>query len=225
MKKFLAGVLSVCLLCGALTLTGCGGKSLDTDDTYNVFIYKVQREQLASGEVVHHGYKLQDSFTLPSGQMYEITKYEEFENIDGTYKVGKYKYSGFSNGYTVVDHEKLQVFPDDHETILLTERKLKTISFYYEGQNIYDSLNSTNKGLLDSDCKNTYSEDFSISASLVTDVLGSVNSSVTLGLYTNAECTGKPFAWKTFSYSSYSGLSGTLSFSLLQTTNVYVKVS
>ena len=73
--------------------------------------------------------------------------------------------------------------------------------------------------------KDTYKESFVLTASKLKAVLKDVNSDICVELYTNANFWGEPFAKADFYYYSFGDrLSGSISFDLIKTTDVYVKI-
>ena len=221
MKKLIVLLLSVITIVCTFALTGCG-ISKSAENCYNVSIYKKMYTQKENGEVVYNGLKLDKAFQVLKSQIFEIDKYEEIEE-DGVKKTGKYLYNFSSGTYQVVEGNKLQVLPSEDTTVVYREREKKDINIYYKNNKVVSKLSGDAKEEYNEYFIDTYNEDFTITGYQLDEVL-TEEYSVTLELYTNPDFTGDPFASEDFSYSSYYGFSGSLSFKMLETTDVYVKV-
>lgn len=220
--------IAVIILLSTLTFVGCNNITATDGNSYVISVYKTQYEQKENGEVVFKGYDLKNSLQVIMTQMLELD-YEiiEVENPDGEIekKLGKYQYLNLPSDYEIIENKKLQMFPSSNATIFVREREKKSINIYYQGKEVNEILTDNKvKEEYNKYFKDTYTESFVLPGYEINAFLGNVNSSVRIELYTNADFEGEPFATKTLEYSSSSGLSGTLYFNLIKTTNVYVKV-
>ena len=220
MKKIIVLLLTTITLVCSFALAGCGIKKT-AENCYNVSIYEARYTQNDNGEVVFKGAKLEKSFQVLKSQMFEIDKYEEIEE-DGEKIMGKYCYTNLPS-YTVIEGKKLQVLPTKDTTIMYRKREKKDINLYYKGKKVLSLLEGTSKEEYMDTYLDVYNEDFEINGYNLDDIL-TEEQSVVLELYTNQNFSGEPFATKEFTYYSYSGFSGSMPFTLIKTTDVYIKV-
>ncbi len=221
MKKKLVLITIVTMLICSFFLVACGGVKATDENSYVISIYNECYRQETNGKVVYEGVKLKESFQVIRGQMFEILDY----GVEDKNDYHKYSYLSLPSDYQIIENNKLQIFPSSHDTIFVRERNLKNISLFLDGVEIYSKLTNEYKEDYNKYFKNVYTESFYISSSYVNNVLKNVKESVTLELYTNSAFLGEPFAKSTFTFRYNSGVfSGSLSFNLIKTTNVYIKV-
>ncbi len=228
MKKLFTALFVTILLFSTLVFTGCNNIKATDENSYNISIYKELYEQKENGEVVFNGLELKKAFQVVRSQLFELD-YEKIEiiNYDGTTTtvLGKYAYTGVPSNNEVINDKKIQAFPTKDTTIIMREREKKNINIYYQGQEVGSMLNVEDRVYYNNNFKNTYNESFYIYGSEIKEVLQDVRSDVTIELYTNSSFTGEPFATGDFDYYYYNEtFTGSISFTLIKSTNVYVKV-
>ena len=226
MKKLFTALFVTILLFSTLVFTGCNNIKATDENSYNISIYKEMYEQKENGELVYNGLKLKKSFQVVRSQIFELD-YETVELVDFNNDVikatGKYAYKNLPNEYKIANDKKIQALPTKDTTIILREREKKNINVYYGVAELGSRIAGETKVDYNNNFKNTYNEDFYISEKELKSVLGNINSNVVIELYTNPSFIGEPFATAEFIY-YYSGVSGALSFKLIKSTNVYIKV-
>lgn len=239
MKRIVSLFIMIVMLICSFSLVGCANKVDATDENSHIIsIYEEKYRQDEDGTVVFEGYKLKESTRVVKTQMYEIKKVDIIE-IDGEKQFGKYYYSGdfrLSSNVAIVENKKIQFFPSANMKILFREREKKNINVYYDNFDIKNRLSYDERNEYEKMFENTYEEHFIISGSVLTEVLKisnkSYNGNIEVEAYTNENFTGVPFATQTFtrSYDYVAGervnkYTGQMSLHLIQTTNVYLKIS
>ena len=228
MKKVMRSLIVVLLLFSMLVFTGCSSEIKPTDEnSHLVSIYSLKREQKDSGEVVNTDLVLKQTVQILKTEIIKLD-YETVELVDydgDTFEVeGKYTYSSLPVGAEMLK-DKIIVFPTKDMSIMVRERTKKDINIYYQGKEVASILTEEYAIDYKNYFKNTYSESFYFNGTYVGQILKNVTRNVTIELYTNNNFTGKPFAKGTFTYSSYSkSFSGSISFEMIKTTNVYCRI-
>ena len=222
MKKFIAIVVCALTLICSTVFVGCNGEGNKTpENSHIISIYSENYSQKENGEVVFDGYKHKKTFTILDTKMFELD-IDVIETEDGN-KLGKYSYTGLDSG-KLADNKKIQIFPDSNMTIFLRERQLKNINLFYKGKEITYYLSTESKTDYADYFISTYEEDFKIYSSYIEEVI-SLKEDFTIELYNNKDFVGEPFAESYITYSKYyESYSGSISFKLIESTDVYIKV-
>lgn len=112
--------------------------------------------------------------------------------------------------------------------VLYHQAQKKDITFYLNGQNIYDKLTDEEKTAFDEYFKDTYCEEFYITEKYVEETLVRLcgGDFKKIELYTNSNFSGEPFAYEN-SYKNYYGQYEYygIEFELIRSTNVYIKIT
>ena len=214
MRKIALLMALVLLFVGSLT--GCGIDK-NADNSYIISVYRELYSQDKSGKVVFEGYELKDSFYVLKTQMFELP-YDTTE--DGA--EGKYSYSNLPS-YVNIKGKKLQVMPSGNEQIYVRERNEKSISIYYEGEEISSKLSEELLESYNKTFKNTYKETFAFSSDFAKAIFDTPMTRISVELYTNESFSGEPFLKKTISFDSWYDYNR-LEINLIKSTNVYIKV-
>lgn len=215
MRKIALLMALVLLFVGSLT--GCGIDK-NADNSYIISVYRELYSQDKSGKVVFEGYELKDSFYVLKTQMFELP-YDTTEEGEE----GKYHYSNLPS-YKNIKDKKLQVIPSGNELIYVRERNKKSISIYYEGEEISSKLSEKLLESYNKTFKNTYEESFFLSGEFAKAIFGSSKTSISVELYTNESFSGEPFFKQTISYDDWRGTYSSMQMNFIKSTNVYIKV-
>ena len=225
MKKIIVAILTILTLVSSMMIIGCNnGIKKSDENSYFISIYNEIYSQKENGEIVFEGYNLKSSFQVLKSQMFEINDYEQYESNDKII-IGKYIYSNLPSNRYIINNNKLQIFPTSDTTITVRERERKTIILYINKKPVRSIIDYEYFDEYDEMFTYTYEENFSISASYISQALANYNSNVNVELYTNELYEGEPFKTIKLYYSSYNNeFSGTISFNLIKSTSVYAKV-
>jgi len=222
-------ILTVIMLVCSLAMVGCKDKATD-ENSYRVSFYEEVYTQDEHGVVTLVDYKLNKSFTVLKTQMFELPnaggEYRDGPRLGDAFVNGPYDYRdcvGEVETYWTDDYKKEFVSPKSDLQIFFAKGQKKTIKFFYGMYDVVEKFfkDEEDKEMYQELFVDVYKMDFYVPASYISNILGS-GKQVKLELFTNEECKGEPFAQEVFTRSS--GIwEGGIEFSLIQSTNVYIK--
>lgn len=226
MKKILTTVITA-LLAVSVLLNVCilfavvkeEKLNLSYDESAIVSIYEIVCQQDANGVVTGKELKLYKTEKVLPTTMIKLPGNSE-----------TCRYEAMTGNGEIIDsfENKVYFFPEGDEMIVYSQAKKKDITFYLNGQNIYDKLTDEEKTAFDKYFKDTYEEEFYLSEEFIDETLVRLcgGDFKKIELYTHSNFTGEPFAYET-SYKNYYGQYEyyDLEFVLIRSTEVYIKIT
>lgn len=223
MKKLLFTVIALIMACCSLFAIGCkddtkggaGDVKMTDENSYVVSFYLSECTQGQDGKIKEEGYTFWKSVQVLKTKMIELEGYDK-----------QYFYYSYTGGSVKISGDKGYFLANSDATIYARKRQLKTISFYVKSGDVYldagYGIGSKEMEEYKSTFVNTYEEKFSISSTMFNLFKNKVYvpaSQIKVELYLNRDCMGTPF----FTCNSYN--CEMYKFTLIKSTNVYVKVS
>lgn len=226
MKKILTTVITA-LLAVSVLLNVCilfavvkeEKLNLWYDESAIVSIYEIVRQQDESGVVTQKDLKLYKTEKVLPTQMIKLPG-----NLESCW----YDVVVNERKNTAIYEDGVYFFPEGDKVIRYYQAQKKDITFYLNGQNIYDKLTDEEKTAFDEYFKDTYNYEFRVPKEFVKETLVRLcgGDFEKIELYTNSNFSGEPFEYETF-YENYYGQYEyyDIGFELIRSTSVYIKIT